>query len=201
MPAKEAPMERELVMSGIGGQGVQLASTVVASAALAEGKEAQLFGSYGGMMRGGATEATLVIGDGSIEAPPTLNSAWSVVLMHHEHSEHARSALRAGSILFLDNTVVEAGIELDLDDVAVVEVPATAIAVDAGHAMTASMVMMGAYAKATGIVNLSSLREAARAALPPYRSQHKELNDRAIAAGAFAVQPLPVQAWQEKPRP
>ena len=29
-----------------------------------------MFGSYGGMMRGGNTEATLVFADGPIEAPP-----------------------------------------------------------------------------------------------------------------------------------
>ena len=41
-------MERELVLSGIGGQGIQLAAQVVARAAIAEGKQVQLFGSYGG---------------------------------------------------------------------------------------------------------------------------------------------------------
>ena len=60
-------MERELLVTGIGGQGIQLAALVIARAALAEGREVQLFGSYGGMMRGGNTEATLVVADGSVE--------------------------------------------------------------------------------------------------------------------------------------
>ena len=57
-------MERELVMTGIGGQGIQLAAQVLARAALSEGRQVQLFGSYGGMMRGGNTEATVVVADG-----------------------------------------------------------------------------------------------------------------------------------------
>jgi Pyruvate/2-oxoacid:ferredoxin oxidoreductase gamma subunit len=188
-------MERELVMSGIGGQGIQLASSVLASAALAEKLEVQLFGSYGGMMRGGATEATLVIGDGSIEAPPTVSASWSVILMHHEYSEHALSTLRSGSVLFVDGSVIDPRGFSETSDVTLIEVPATSIAVDAGHAVAASMVMIGAYAAVTGIVGISALTEAARAALPPYRSQHAQLNDRAIAEGASCVRALSVPAW------
>jgi len=186
-------VERELVMTGIGGQGVQLASSVIATAALAEGFEVQLFGSYGGMMRGGATEASIVVGDGPIEAPPTLGSSWSAILMHHEHSEHARACLRPGSLVLVNTTVVE--LEIDREKFAVVEVPATDIAAVVGHAMAASMVMMGAYAALTGIVSVASLKSAASGALPPYRKQHIELNERAIAAGASAVTPLAVPAW------
>ena len=57
-------MEREVLLTGIGGQGVQLAAQVLAHAALDEGRDVQLFGAYGGMMRGGNTDATLVVADG-----------------------------------------------------------------------------------------------------------------------------------------
>ena len=57
---------------GSAGRAIQLAALVIARAALAEGREVQLFGSYGGMMRGGNTEATLVVADGPVESPPTV---------------------------------------------------------------------------------------------------------------------------------
>jgi len=53
-------VERELLMAGIGGQGVQLAAQLLAKAATGSGRHAQLFGSYGGMMRGGNTDATVI---------------------------------------------------------------------------------------------------------------------------------------------
>ena len=189
-------MERELVMSGIGGQGIQLASSVLAAAAFVEGLEVQLFGSYGGMMRGGATEAAVVFATGELEAPPTLHAAWSVVLMHDEHAEHARSCLRPGSVLLRDSDVV-----LDRGappDVVVVDVPATAIATELGHAMAASLVMAGAYASATGIVGMAALTEAAAAALPPYRTQHRAGNERALLAGAASVPGVVSAAWPER---
>lgn len=191
-------MERELVMSGIGGQGIQLASSVLASAAFAEGLEVQLFGSYGGMMRGGATEAAVVFATGPLEAPPTLGAAWSVVLMHDDYSAHARGCLQRGSVLFVNSSVVH-GVDVP-PGVDVVDVPATALATDAGHPMAASIVMAGAYAAATGIVGMPALADAVGASLPPYRSQHRARNEAALAAGAAAVTPLMTRAWPVEER-
>ena len=36
-------------------------------------------------MRGGNTEATLVLADGPIEAPPTVRDTWSAIVMHHDY--------------------------------------------------------------------------------------------------------------------
>ena len=101
-------VERELLLTGIGGQGIQLAAQVLARAALAEGREVQLFGSYGGMMRGGNTEATLVVADGPVEAPPTVGRAWSAIVMHHDYSEPTLAAARdRAASLFVNSTVFE----------------------------------------------------------------------------------------------
>ena len=174
-------MERELVLTGIGGQGVQLAAQVLARAAIAEGRSAQMFGSYGGMMRGGNTEATLVIADGAISAPPTVAETWSAVFMHHDFSEPTRAKLRPGSLVLVNTTVFEGS--FDPAEYRVVEVPATDLAVDLGNVMTASMIMLGAYVAATGMVELDSLDAAVTASLPAYRTQHVSRNLAAIAAG------------------
>ena len=54
--------EYELLVTGIGGQGVQLAAQVLARAATLEGRDVMLFGIYGGTMRGGNTDGTVVVG-------------------------------------------------------------------------------------------------------------------------------------------
>ena len=186
-------MERELLVTGIGGQGVQLAAQVVARAALSEGREVQLFGSYGGMMRGGNTDATLVVADGPIEAPPTVSEAWSAILMHHDYSESTRARLRPGSLVLVNSTVFDG--PLDRDAWQVVEIAATDLAVDTGNVMTASMVMVGAYAAVTGLVGMDALEAAVRDSLPSYRARHAELNVRALHAGAAAAPATRVAAW------
>ena len=49
--------------TGIGGQGVQLAAQVLARAATLEDRHVLYLGTYGGTMRGGNTDSTVIIGD------------------------------------------------------------------------------------------------------------------------------------------
>jgi 2-oxoglutarate ferredoxin oxidoreductase subunit gamma len=167
-------------MTGIGGQGIQLAASVFARAALAEGRQVQMFGSYGGMMRGGNTEATVVIADGPIESPPTVGTTWSAILMHHDYSEPTIKRLRAGSIVLVNSSLFG---PFEANGYRVVEVPATDEAIEAGNVMGASMVMMGAYAAVTELVADDSLCAAVRDALPSYRTQHIALNLDALRRG------------------
>jgi 2-oxoglutarate ferredoxin oxidoreductase subunit gamma len=174
--------EKELLFTGIGGQGVQLAAQVIANAAIAEGKEVQLFGSYGGMMRGGDTLATLVVSDAPVEAPPTIGSTWSAILMHHDYVEQTIARLREGTIVLRNSTVYEG--ELAVDGIELHDIPATELAATRiGNVVAASMVMTGAYARITQLVGLDSLKAAVAACLPSYRAKHVELNLQALEAG------------------
>ena len=186
-------MERQVLLTGIGGQGVQLAAQVLADAALSEGRDVQLFGSYGGMMRGGNTDATIVAADDRVESPPTVGSAWAAVVMHHEFAPGTLRLVRDGGVVLLNTTVWEGPI--DRGRLRVVEIPASDLAFDAGNVIAAGMVMLGALAAATGVVSLDALRDAARAGVPAYRTQHRELNDRALALGAAVPPGLADEAW------
>lgn len=172
-------------MTGIGGQGIQLAAQVLVRAAISEGRQVQLFGSYGGMMRGGNTEATIVVGDGPIESPPTITDAWSAIVMHHEYWPSVRDHLADQCVVMLNSSVFTG--ELGRENLKILDVPATALAVQVGNAMAATMVMVGAYAAATRLVDVESLVGAVGEALPPYRTQHRALNEAAIRVGAEAV--------------
>ena len=59
-------MEHEIMSTGIGGQGVQLAAQILARAATLEDRQVMYLGTYGGTMRGGNTDTTIVIADGHI---------------------------------------------------------------------------------------------------------------------------------------
>ncbi|MCY4273055.1 MAG: 2-oxoacid:acceptor oxidoreductase family protein [bacterium] len=173
--------ERELMLTGIGGQGVQLAAQVIAQGATADGKEVLVFGSYGGMMRGGSTDSTVVIGDQPIEAPPVLSSTWSAILMHHQYWMPLRDRIRDRGLVLVNTSVFED--ELDADRYQVVEVPATDVAADRGNPLLAAMVMAGVYARRSGLVSLPGLLEGMRRSLPPYRRQLIEANEGALGAG------------------
>jgi Pyruvate/2-oxoacid:ferredoxin oxidoreductase gamma subunit len=188
-------VEREVLLSGIGGQGVQLAAHVLAAAAVGEGRDVQLFGSYGGMMRGGNTDATLVVADGRVTSPPTVDSAWAALAMHHEFAGPILSRVRADGLVLLNSSVWEGPV--DRTRCTVVDVPATDLAHDAGNVIAAAMVMLGALCTATGVVSLDALHAAARASVPAYRSQHVALNERALDIGAGAIAGLVTGAWPD----
>lgn len=172
---------------------MQLAGEVLARAALSEGRDVQLFGSYGGMMRGGNTDATLVIADDRVESPPTVGSAWAALVMHHEYAVPVLRRIRDGGIVVVNTTVCEGAI--DGQNLHVVEVPASELAVDAGNVIAVGMVMLGALCTATRVVSLEALHSAARSSVPAYRTQHLELNERALEMGSRAVGAVVDDAW------
>jgi Pyruvate/2-oxoacid:ferredoxin oxidoreductase gamma subunit len=174
-------MESEIFFSGIGGQGVQLAAKTLALAAVAEGREVIVFGTYGGSMRGGNTDSTIVIGDGPLLTPPIVDSAGALMLMHHYSWAELRPKMRAGATILVDTSVVRG--ELDFDAGTIVPIDATARATALGIQRAASMLALGAFAALTKIVRLESLLSAARDVLPSYRSQHVAANETAIRAG------------------
>jgi Pyruvate/2-oxoacid:ferredoxin oxidoreductase gamma subunit len=186
-------VERELMLTGVGGQGVQLAAQLLARAATLEGRHVMLFGVYSGAMRGGNSDSTVVVADGPIQAPPIVSHTWSAIVMHHKYWEPLRDRLRPGGVVLLNSSVFEG--ELDRGAQTVVDVPATDLATDLGDPMVASMVIAGAYAAATGLVTIDGAIEAMRQSLPPYRQQHAAANAAALRAGFGSVPELVAPAW------
>jgi Pyruvate/2-oxoacid:ferredoxin oxidoreductase gamma subunit len=179
--------EREVLLTGIGGQGVQLAARVLAEAAIVDGKEVQFFASYGGMMRGGNTDATVVVADEPIDAPPVVAKAWAVLGIHPAHLADPLARLRGDGILLLNTSVVEVdGVESP-DGVTRLELACSTVAHDVGNPMAGALVAVGALAASTGLVELASLEAGVDRALPSYRRQHVESSVAAIRAGAELV--------------
>ena len=191
-------MERELLLTGIGGQGVQLAARVIATAAIAEGRSVQMFGSYGGMMRGGNTDATIVVSDARVEAPPTVGHAWSAIVMHDQFAPPILAKLIPGSIVVVNTDVCSS--KPDPARTTVVEVAANEIADGIGNRLAASMVLTGAYAAATGLVSLDALAEGISASLPSYRRKTVDVNVAALRAGFETAPPDLAAAWPTEVR-
>lgn len=183
-------------MTGIGGQGVQLGALVLATAATAEDREVMYFGIYGGMMRGGNTDSTVVIADAPITTPPVVARAWSAIAMHDEFWAPLELRLRPGGIVLVNEATFAHEITAP---VTVHRVAATEIAAEMGNPLGGAMTMVGAFAALTGIVTLESLVAAMRSTIPPYRRQHIEANERALAAGWDAVEHDAHPAWDSVP--
>jgi Pyruvate/2-oxoacid:ferredoxin oxidoreductase gamma subunit len=175
-------MEREVILTGIGGQGVQLAAKILAEAANREGREVMMFGVFMGMIRGGSSESTVVISTAEIIAPPIVPRTWAVLGLHPEGLGALRGKIRPQGVLVLDANLATKPPEWP--DVHRLMVPATDIAKRIGQPMGTAMVILGAFATVTGLVATTSLAEAMRHLLPPHRRHLAEGNERCLAAGA-----------------
>ena len=182
-----------MLITGIGGQGIQLAAQVLARAATLEGRNVMYLGLYGGMMRGGNTDSTVVVADGPIAAPPVVSHSWSAIAMHDEYWEPIEPKLRPGGLVLVNDATFTTEIAAS---VTVLRVAATNVAADLGNPLGGSMVMLAAYAALTGIVERDALVEGMRESIPPYRTQHIEANERAIAAGWDLLPAGEHPAWE-----
>jgi Pyruvate/2-oxoacid:ferredoxin oxidoreductase gamma subunit len=189
-------VERELLITGMGGQGVQLAAQVIARGATLEGRHVMLFGVYGGAMRGMNTDGTVVVGDEPLQAPPLVSHTWSAVAMHDKFWAPVEPKVRPGGLVLVNEATFEK--PLDEDRYRVVRFGATDIATELGNELGGSMVMVGAYVGITGLVGLDATVEGMRQSIPPYRKQHIAANEAAIQAGFDAVDHLAFPAWEQE---
>ena len=186
-------MQTEVMLTGIGGQGIQLCAKTLAIGATDEGRQAMLSAHYGGEMRGGQTEASVVVGDGPLRALPILPSTWSAFVMHPNHWEPVLARLRPDGVVVANGTLM--GGDFAAGDRLVVSVAAGDIAAELQAPMSAGLVLLGAYSAVTGLVGLEALVEAMKRLVPPYRTQHIVANEAALRAGHEAGPTLAVPAW------
>jgi Pyruvate/2-oxoacid:ferredoxin oxidoreductase gamma subunit len=185
--------EREVLLTGIGGQGVQLAAQVLARAGVRDGRHVLLFGVYGGAMRGMNTDATVVLGDAPVQAPPLLSRAWSALAMHDRYWAPVAPKIMVGGLVVVNDSTFTA--PLDEDRYTVRRVRATELAAELGNDLTASMVLLGAFVALTGIVGADALLGGMRDSVPAYRRQHLTANEAALRAGGEVVDGQAVPAW------
>jgi Pyruvate/2-oxoacid:ferredoxin oxidoreductase gamma subunit len=185
-------MERAVVMTGIGGQGIQLLAKLLAQAAIREGREVMTFGVFGGMIRGGSSESTVVVADRAILTPPIVPRAWAVLAMHPAGLPALARKAEAGGLLLYNATLVAT--PPPWDGVRTLGVPATETAKAMGEPLGASMIALGALVRATGLVGAASLRDALGEVLPPHRRRQIDANGACLARGAELVGDGP-RAW------
>jgi 2-oxoglutarate ferredoxin oxidoreductase subunit gamma len=182
------------MMTGVGGQGIQLCSKTLALAAVKEGRQAMLCGHYAGAIRGGQTDASIVISDGRLRALPILPAAWAGFVMSPQYWASTGSFLRPGGPVIVNSSLVDESFAPD--GLEVFGLGASEIADAQGAPMGASMVLLGFFSVVTGIVGLDALVAAMKELVPPYRTEHVAANEAALVAGTEAAPGLRAPAWE-----
>ncbi len=155
-PAAVAPPKYanpRLKISGFGGQGVLLLGLGIAQCGMLEGRKVTWLPSYGPEMRGGTAHCHVNINEDEIGSP--LVSAPSVlVAMNQPSIDKFEKQVAPGGLIITNSSMCPQRPERT--DIELFEVPASEIADRLGNARMANMVLLGAYAGYTGVLELET---------------------------------------------
>ena len=158
--------EKEILISGFGGQGIVLTGDILGKAAcIHDNKHSTMTQSYGPEARGGACSSQVIISEEEILFP-YVEQPQVLVSMSQEGFTKNAKALVKGGLLIWDTDLVEVG-EHD-PSWTTFHIPATRFAEDLGNTMMANIVMLGFFSAVNDSVTVDSLRQAVLSSVPPH---------------------------------
>jgi 2-oxoglutarate ferredoxin oxidoreductase subunit gamma len=172
-------MRIEVRFAGFGGQGIIKSGIITAAAACIHGqRNAVQTQSYGPESRGGACKSEVVISEEDIDFPKVVEPDVLVVMSQHAYNDYVDDIKKGGTVI-LDPDMVPK--EKELKNVKVFRVPATKIAEELGRKIVANIVMLGAFAAITGVLEENALKESVKENIP---KGTEELNLTAFEKGS-----------------
>jgi len=163
----------KMFFSGSGGQGVILMGQMVTHAAMLEDKSATFFPSYGPEMRGGTASCTVIVSDTEISCP-VINEADFVVAMNRPSLIKFEPMLSPGGIILLNSSMFSQ--KPERKDITVIEVPVNDLATQLGNARVANMIMLGAFVRATKVVDESAIEKVIDETIGAKKAELRDLN-------------------------
>ena len=144
-------MELNLMVAGFGGQGVMMIGKLLSQATCdSTDYNVTFFPSYGAQQRGGTANCYVVISDHAVGSPKP-NIVDQLIVMNDVSMVKFRTNVRSGGIIFTNSSLVKSGAERD--DVTIVPIPVTEMAMELGSLKVLNIVMLGAYIGYTGLMD------------------------------------------------
>jgi 2-oxoglutarate ferredoxin oxidoreductase subunit gamma len=179
-------MLQEMIFAGFGGQGVLSMGTLLAYAAMKEGREVSWMPSYGPEMRGGTANCIVNISDELISSPIVSNYDVAIVL-NQPSLKKFEPRVKEGGILIWESTNIKQ--PPTRKDVRVFGLRAVDKATnELKNTKVMNMLVLGALVKINGIVKKESLIVALKDTLPERHHHLIPLNVQAIELGMSLVE-------------
>ena len=167
-------IQKEIRLSGSGGQGLILAGVILAEAALIDGKRAIQSQSYGPEARGGSSKAEVIISDDEIDFVKVQKCDMLLCLTQAAYDKYGKDFTR---LLILDESLSMKYPEPEK----VIRIPILDTASEKlGKPMVANIVALGAVNGLLKLVSKEALMEAVIDRVP---KGTEELNKRALESG------------------
>jgi 2-oxoglutarate ferredoxin oxidoreductase subunit gamma len=173
-------MHTEIILAGFGGQGILLIGKLLAYAGMHAGCEVTWMPAYGPEMRGGTCNCTVVLADRPIGSPLSRTPN-GLIALNLPSLDKFEPTLRPGGVLVVNTSLIARPPRRQ--DVTVVAVAASEIAIECGSPRAANMVALGAYLGASGVVELDQIKAIVTESFAA-KPRLVEINHAALARGA-----------------
>jgi len=157
-------MRVEIRIGGFGGQGIIRTGLILATAACVySDKNAVQTASYGPESRGGRCKSEVIISDEDIDFPKVEYPDILVVMSQAAYMEYVNDLKETGVLLVDPDLVPNQRKDLKAT---VYEVSATRIAEELGKRIVANVVMIGAFAAITNLLDVDHVKESIKRNVP-----------------------------------
>ena len=154
----------EILVGGVGGQGVVLSGILLGTAAtLFEGKKAVQTQSYSSELRGGSTRAEVIISEEPVTDPQVRKPDILIALAEDALSKYIHR-IKPKGLLVIDSDLVKGAKPGDYE---ILAIPATSIAdKEMGNIVVANLIILGALLKKTGLLSVEAMEKAIEVSVP-----------------------------------
>jgi 2-oxoglutarate ferredoxin oxidoreductase subunit gamma len=148
-------MYHEIIIGGVGGQGIMVIGNLLAQAAFKENLNVTYIPIYGVEKRGGHADCTVVISSEEIGSP-IVGSPQSCIIMSRPSLAKYGPKLKPQGFLLLNTSFVDLR-EVLRNDLDILTISAKEIAQNLGNDRLGNMVVIGAFVEKTKVVSLDTL--------------------------------------------
>jgi 2-oxoglutarate ferredoxin oxidoreductase subunit gamma len=168
----------EILIGGIGGQGVVLSGILLGTAAtLFDGKQAVQTQSYSSELRGGSARSEVIISEKPVTDPQVRKPDILIVLAEEALPRYI-GKIKSKGILAIDTDLVKGAKPGDYE---ILSVAATSLAdKEMGNIIVANLILLGALIRKTSLLSVASLEKAIEMSVPKKAIQ---LNLKAFRRG------------------
>ncbi|MFQ3550400.1 MAG: 2-oxoacid:acceptor oxidoreductase family protein, partial [Armatimonadota bacterium] len=127
-------MHEEVIIAGMGGQGVMVIGQLLAHATLLENRNVVWFPAYGPETRGGTADCTVIMSDSEIGSPVT-SSPNTLIALNQLLLDKFAPDVKSEGIILVNSSLAKA--PEDRKDCMIIELPANDIAEELGNSWLA----------------------------------------------------------------
>lgn len=169
-------MKYNVILSGIGGQGIVLMGELLGRAAIKKGYKVTIAPEYGQEKRGSYVHCQVTVGD-ELQSP-VISKADSAVVIDNDSFDLFENRVKTGGRLIVNADTVER--PSGRDDIQYLRIPLLQLALQVHSGKSMNMVGLGALLQENGPVNEQEILQVIRENMKPALQSQ---NEKALMAG------------------